>query len=107
MAQSNKATSNLHFSDASQCVLVTGATGFIGQRLVHALLADGHAVVVLTRRPKEAQALFAGKVRTISQMQDLPPDFVIHVVVNLAGARILGWRWTAARALDACPSTCC
>jgi uncharacterized protein YbjT (DUF2867 family) len=33
-------------------VLVTGATGFIGRRLVPALVADGHNVLAMTRRPE-------------------------------------------------------
>lgn len=37
--------------------LVTGATGFIGSRLVHRLLVDGHEVVALARRPDAAQTL--------------------------------------------------
>ncbi|QMW65549.1 NAD(P)H-binding protein [Mumia sp. ZJ1417] len=32
-------------------VLVTGATGFIGRRLVPSLVADGHEVLAMTRRP--------------------------------------------------------
>ncbi|WP_062060993.1 TIGR01777 family oxidoreductase [Cellvibrio sp. OA-2007] len=90
-------SSALHFSDSSQCVLVTGATGFIGQLLVRALLADGHQVVVLTRRPVAANKLFDGKVSAITAMHELPADFPLNVVVNLAGARILGWRWSEAR----------
>lgn len=35
------------------CVLVTGATGFIGSRLVPALLAEGHRVKAMTRRPDD------------------------------------------------------
>ena len=33
-------------------VLVTGATGFVGRRLVPALLEDGHAVRAMTRHPE-------------------------------------------------------
>ena len=90
-------TTALHFGELRQQVLVTGATGFIGQLLVRALLADGHAVVVLTRRPAVANKLFDDKVKAIAAMQELPADVAINIVVNLAGARILGWRWSAAR----------
>ena len=34
-------------------VLVTGATGFIGRRLVPELVEDGHKVRAMTRRPDE------------------------------------------------------
>src|SRR4051794_24608866 len=33
-------------------VLVTGATGFIGRRLVPALIENGHEVRAMTRRPE-------------------------------------------------------
>ncbi len=36
-----------------QTVLVTGATGFIGRRLVPELVERGHAVRAMTRRPEE------------------------------------------------------
>ena len=36
----------------SQTVLVTGATGFIGRRLVPALLEEGHTVRAMTRHPE-------------------------------------------------------
>ena len=35
----------------SETVLVTGATGFIGRRLIPALLAAGYRVRCLVRRP--------------------------------------------------------
>lgn len=90
------ATPPARFADAGH-FLVTGATGFIGQRLVRALLADGHRVTVLSRRPEQAARLFDGPVECVDDLARLPPSRRIDIVVNLAGARILGWRWTAAR----------
>lgn len=37
----------------SLCVLVTGATGFIGSRLVPALIENGHRVKAMTRNPDD------------------------------------------------------
>ncbi|KQQ47684.1 nucleoside-diphosphate sugar epimerase [Duganella sp. Leaf126] len=92
------------FGSGQRNFLVTGATGFIGQQLVRALLRDGQQVTVLTRDPGKAQSLFgqpsvdgAASVDCVSSMDQLPPLRRIDVVINLAGARILGWRWTAAR----------
>ncbi|RBA23544.1 hypothetical protein EV677_2688 [Herminiimonas fonticola] len=87
----------IHFHDQRQQVLVTGATGFIGQLLVQALLADGHAVTALTRNPKKAARVLKGAVRSITRLDEIAPTEQIDVVINLAGARILGPRWTAAR----------
>lgn len=85
------------FDEHKRTVLVTGATGFIGQQLVRALLQDGHAVIALTRQPQQASARFAGKVRCIGSMDALPAHEAVDVVVNLAGARILGPRWSGKR----------
>jgi uncharacterized protein (TIGR01777 family) len=87
----------VRFGEPGQRVLVTGATGFIGQQLVAALLADGHQVTALTRQVKQAAWLFDGRVRCIGSVDELPARERIDVVVNLAGAPTLGWRWTAAR----------
>jgi uncharacterized protein YbjT (DUF2867 family) len=38
-------------------ILVTGATGYVGSRLVTALLADGHQVVAATRNPARLRRL--------------------------------------------------
>jgi len=87
----------IHFHDQRQEVLVTGATGFVGQLLVRALLADGHAVTVLTRNAKRAAWTFNGAVRCLENVDEIAATEQIDVVINLAGARILGPRWTAAR----------
>src|SRR3954467_11238585 len=56
-------------SDEKLTVLVTGATGFIGRRLVRALVADGHTVKAMTRRP----ALRAAG-RTVKAVPGRPDD---------------------------------
>ncbi|MCD6026780.1 MAG: hypothetical protein K0R08_1299 [Solimicrobium sp.] len=87
----------LHFSDTSENVLITGATGFIGHLLVDALLRDGKQVTILTRHPHQATSIWNSQVQCIQSMTDLPLKQRIDVIINLAGARILGWRWTPAR----------
>ena len=96
-SQHDKELTPISFSDTKENILVTGATGFIGQKLVAALLADGQQVTVLTRGLKNAAWTFDGQVRCIRQMSDLPATQKIDVIINLAGARILGWRWTSKR----------
>ncbi|WUR12641.1 TIGR01777 family oxidoreductase [[Empedobacter] haloabium] len=87
----------LSFGASGQTVLVTGATGFVGRRLVAALLADGQHVIALTRHTARARRLLGDAVRCIGSMAALPLGERVDVIVNLAGARILGPRWTPAR----------
>lgn len=90
-------TAQLRFGSTSDKVLVTGGTGFIGKLLIKALLDLGNEVTLLSRDSRRAQQLFDARVRCISSLDALPATERIDVIVNLAGARILGWRWTAAR----------
>ena len=78
-------------------VLVTGGTGFIGTALVQQLLAAGHSVTVLSRKPASAQALFQGRVQAVRSANDLPSDARFDAIVNLAGAPVVGPPWTAGR----------
>jgi len=87
----------VHFGATPQRVLVTGATGFIGQILVRRLLADGHAVTVWTRDKAAAAKLFGGAVQVVQQLDQIPASDPCDVVINLAGARILGPRWSERR----------
>jgi uncharacterized protein (TIGR01777 family) len=78
-------------------VLVTGATGFIGSALVRALLADGQRVIILTRDARRAAATFGPHVGVTETLDTIPNETPIEAVVNLAGAPILGGRWSARR----------
>jgi uncharacterized protein (TIGR01777 family) len=79
-----------------QTVLVTGATGFIGRRLVAALAAAGHQPIVLARDHAKA-ALLAPAFRRVTSLDQLPSDTRIDAIVNLAGEPIAERPWTAPR----------
>jgi len=85
------------FGAPGQTVLVTGATGFVGRRLVAALLADRQHVIALTRDPVRAARVLGANVRCVADLTELTAKTRVDIVVNLAGARILGRRWTPAR----------
>lgn len=87
----------LYFGEGCRSVLVTGATGFVGKRLVKALIADGQKVTVLTRNAKNASRMFDGKIKYVETLGELPVNYPVDIIINLAGARILGWRWTESR----------
>jgi uncharacterized protein (TIGR01777 family) len=79
-----------------QTVLVTGATGFIGRRIVEALAAAGHQPIVLARDPAKAARL-AVPFRLVTSLDQIPNDTRIDAVINLAGEPIADRPWTAAR----------
>ncbi|AKU22725.1 TIGR01777 family oxidoreductase [Massilia sp. NR 4-1] len=96
-AEEEGAEETLRFGSAAKRFLLTGGTGFIGQLLVRALLRDGHEVILLARSPKQAAWTFDGRVSCVASLDELPAARRIDIVVNLAGATILGRPWTAAR----------
>jgi uncharacterized protein (TIGR01777 family) len=77
-------------------VLVTGATGFIGRRLVEALACAGHDVTVLARNPARAAAL-RPPFRLVTRLDQIGCDAPIDVVINLAGEPIADGLWTRAK----------
>jgi uncharacterized protein (TIGR01777 family) len=86
-------------------VAVTGATGFVGSRLVEQLQAAGHQVIVFARNPERAMRLFPSsafpglEIVPYTPLQSGPWQERLSGcdgVVNLAGEPI-SERWTAER----------
>jgi len=79
-------------------VAITGATGFVGRRLVERLQEQGHQPLILTRNPAAAQRAFP----TLEIVAYTPTESGswqqaiagCDAVVNLAGEPIAESRWT-------------
>ncbi|RVW93386.1 Epimerase family protein SDR39U1-like, chloroplastic [Vitis vinifera] len=93
----NASASGQSQKENQMIVSVTGATGFIGRRLVQRLLADDHRVHVLTRSRSKAQFIFPAKdFRGIVIAEEPEWKDCIqgsNAVVNLAGMPI-STRWS-------------
>jgi uncharacterized protein (TIGR01777 family) len=79
-----------------QTILVTGATGFIGSRLVAGLTDAGHQVIALVRNPAKADSL-RPPITLITSLDQLPADAKVDAIVNLAGEPIGNGLWTEAK----------
>jgi len=78
-------------------VVIAGGTGFLGRALLQSLAADGHEVVVLTRRSTDRTMT---AVEWTPNGQSGPWASAIEgadVVVNLAGESIAAKRWSPAQ----------
>ncbi len=71
-------------------VLITGGSGFIGQALCPALLADGWQVTVVSRDTQAAARKLPAAVRVLA---DIEGAGGADAVINLAGAPLAGRRW--------------
>jgi uncharacterized protein (TIGR01777 family) len=84
-------------SQTPRTVLISGATGLIGGHLVRRLVGRGDKVIVLTRNADIALDRYGPHVRIVTNLNSLDESTRIDVIVNLAGAPILGLPWTHAR----------
>jgi uncharacterized protein (TIGR01777 family) len=98
LARLGKASASGLMKDLSgrQTILVTGATGFIGSRLVASLTDAGHQVIALVRNPARADVL-APPITLITSLDQLPAEAMIDAIVNLAGEPIGDGLWTEAK----------
>lgn len=87
-------------------VAVTGATGFVGERLVERLQEEGHQILVLVRSPDKAAKLFPQQkfpnLEVVGYQPQSSGDWQKALsgcdgVVNLAGEPLVGDRWTSTR----------
>lgn len=73
-------------------LLMTGATGFIGQPLCEWLIGEGHRLTILTRHPR----VETRSCRYIDGLEVINRDEHFDAVINLAGASLADRRWTQA-----------
>lgn len=87
-------------------VAITGATGFVGSRLVERLHAEGHQLLVLTRDSAAANKVFPNSAFPHLEIVAYTPTQSgvwqqtiagCDAVVNLAGESIAEGRWTPQR----------
>ncbi len=78
-------------------ILMTGGTGFIGCALTKNLIAQGHAVTILSRNPGKVIPLCGSVVHTLGSLAELKTEDHYQVIINLAGAPIAEARWSEER----------
>ena len=77
-------------------ILISGASGLVGQALAKSLCADGHTVARLVR-PETAASGIDVRWDSMAASVDVPAMEGIDAVVNLNGASIGDGRWTPER----------
>ncbi|NEQ41135.1 MAG: TIGR01777 family protein [Okeania sp. SIO3I5] len=87
-------------------IAITGATGFVGTRLVERLHSEGEQILVLTRNLEKAKLIFPNSAYPNLEVVAYEPQQSgawqksidgCDGVVNLAGAGIADERWSATR----------
>jgi len=79
-------------------ILITGATGSIGQNLVQKLSKRGDELTVFTRNPSKAEKLLPSGINILKWDYQIPEDWINHlnnidIVIHLAGVNLAAKRW--------------
>lgn len=78
-------------------VLVTGASGLVGRRLVAHLGGAGHAVVATSRDPARLRLPTGAEAKAWDGLSAIEVPGRLDAIVHLAGDSIAEGRWTAAK----------
>nr|WP_068888083.1 TIGR01777 family oxidoreductase [Pedobacter panaciterrae] len=78
-------------------ILITGATGMVGKKLINALHNNGHTVSVLTRKPINIKNATVYLWDVYKQTIDLNCLQGIDTIIHLAGENIAEKKWTKER----------
>jgi uncharacterized protein (TIGR01777 family) len=83
----------------SKKIIITGATGLIGEKLCKNLISNGNEITLFTGNPSKAEALIKGAKEYVYWNYHKPEEWGNHIegkdaVIHLAGASIAGKRWT-------------
>ena len=80
-------------------ILITGATGLIGRKIIKLLAGNGNLITAVTRNSIKARPLFPGNVKLIEWDYKSVSEELIHsiqecgAVIHLAGENVLSKRW--------------
>lgn len=80
-----------------QKILITGATGLVGRKLIPALQQLGHDIVILSRKNNQIKGVKTFIWDVYSQKIDANCLAGVTTIIHLAGEGIADKRWTAER----------
>lgn len=69
----------------------------LGRHLCAALLAEGHELAALSRRPESVKARCGADTRALASLDEWRDDDAFDAVINLAGEPIIDERWSERR----------
>lgn len=85
----------MNLKKAGQRFLITGGSGFIGQKISQILINAGHDVTILSRNHEKTAGQLKGNFRLVSSLKEVTQHF--DVIINLAGESISTKRWSQKR----------